>query len=50
MKDPYEQYKQRVSNAWRDSKPVNDAQPVTPVNDPMQQAKQRISEKWRNGK
>lgn len=50
MKDPYQQHKQRVSNAWRDSKPVNDTQPVTPVNDPMQQAKQRISEKWRSGK
>ncbi|EJG0740993.1 hypothetical protein SMB94_001969 [Cronobacter sakazakii] len=40
--------KQRIANAWRDSKPltpvVNDAQPVQ---DPMAAAKKKISEAWR---
>ncbi|ELY4109192.1 hypothetical protein SMY46_000822 [Cronobacter turicensis] len=39
--------KQRIANAWRDSKPVHVVNDAQPVQDPMAVAKKKISEAWR---
>lgn len=39
--------KQRIANAWRDSKPVHVVNDAQPAPDPMTAVKRNISSAWR---